>query len=342
MKVSEFSFTGFWDEILNTTGANGSQTHLQSFDLRTREDKIAYCSVTFSSQDIEGNLRNYAIGSDAEGKLRWSAGDLHGEIPEKPDYDPADTFVELDIIGIETIIDGAKSTALRIDYIYNERQCDYADMYRLDNGELLPLREVSFRKGACAVTIQVIRSYAHDAETSFALGMFKPMGEWWFTGNDLEKAESVVFAKYQPGLEFVSFIEGIYNVLPEGWEMGLTTHEGYMSSPHGLGEPLFRLDFTDTVNKFNVEHGIESIDISPGLRLFFYDIDDKQAIMDIIEIESIYSWDIPQYYDEGSLYIAVTSPVYINSGFFDDDVMKYYEPLEKALKNYFAEERNGS
>jgi hypothetical protein len=105
--------------------------------------------------------------------------------------------------------------------------------------------------------------------------------------------------------------------------------------------PLFRLDFTDTVNTFTAACGyIETPIFSPGLRLFFYDIEDKSSIMKVIEMEKIYSWDIPQYYDESPLYIAITSPVYINNGFYDDEVIKYYKPLEKALKSYFVEERN--
>src|SRR4030042_1097776 len=333
MPVSEFSFTGFWDEILNTTGASGNRTHLQSFDLRAREDKIVYSSAMFSSYDNEGNLFSFAIVTDSQGQLEWLGGDLQEEIPERPMYDPAETFAELDSIGIESIIDGAKSTDFRIDYIYDERHCNYADMYRLDNGELLPLREVSFRKDACAATIQVLRSCSRDADTPFALGMFRSMGEWWFTGNDLKKAESVVLAKNQQRPEFVSFLKGIYNTIPEGWEMRLSTHEGYMDSPQGLEEPLFRLDFEDTENSFSIVQDPTNTTISPNLVLLFYDIKEKEAIMKIIEEQEKYSWDIPLYYDESPLYIAVTSPVYINCGRYEDEAMMYYEPLEEALKS---------
>jgi hypothetical protein len=215
-------------------------------------------------------------------------------------------------------------------------------MYRLDNGALLPLCEVSFRKDACAATIQVLRSYSRDADTPFSLEMLKPMGEWWFTGNDLNKASSVSPAKNQQGVEFKEFIEGVYGVLPEGWEMSLMTHEGHMNPPGGLELPLFRLDFEDIENSFTIPEDSTRTKISPNLRLYFYNIEEKKAIMEIIAQQEIYSWDIPKYYDESDQYIAVTSPVYINSGFYDDEVIKYYEPLEKALKSYFTEERNNT
>ncbi len=64
--------------------------------------------------------------------------------------------------------------------------------------------------------------------------------------------------------------------------------------------------------------------------------------MEIIEQQNKYSWDIPQHYDEGALYLAVTSPVYINSGQRLDEAMAYYEPMEQALKEFFTTRRAGS
>ncbi|MBN2239099.1 MAG: hypothetical protein JW712_04945 [Dehalococcoidales bacterium] len=339
--VSEFSFTGIWDEMLTTTGASRTDIHLQSFSVDTRADKIVTCSTTFSSRDEEGKLIGYTIGSDMEGKLQWSSGEMNGELPERTDYDPTDTFAELDGIGIETIINNTKSARIRIDYIYDERLIDYADTYRLDNGELLPLREVSFPKDSCAATIQIIRSYPRDVEIPFSLGRLHSMGEWWVTGRDLDKAESVIFAKFQQGPEFVSFMEGIYSALPEGWKMGLNTHEGYMSSPAGLDEPLFVLNFEDTQNYFTIPGDPTASKISPNLRLYFYSIEDKISIIEIIEQQEQYSWDIPQYYDEGVLYLAITSPVYINSGQYSDEAMIYYKQLEQALTDFFAARRAG-
>ncbi len=252
MPVSEFSFTGIWDEMLTTIGAGRVDIHLQSFGVDTRYDKIVRCSAVFNSRDNEGILIGYTIGTDSECKLQWSSGDVQGEIPQRPDYDPAETFTELDRLGIEAIIDNAKSTKIKIDYIYNERLIDYADMYRLNDGELLLLREVSFPKDAGAAQIQVTRFYEREEEAPFALGRFINMSGWWFTGKDLDKAESVAFAKFQQGPEFVNFMQGIYNIVPEGWKMGLGTREGYMSPLKGLDEPLFVLHFEDTQNHFTI------------------------------------------------------------------------------------------
>ncbi len=340
MPVTDFSFTGLWDEIQETTGASGNQTHLQSFDLRIKNDKVMSGSARFSSIDNAGHDIFYRVDTDTRGKLQWNGRGTKDILPPIGlRYDPAKTFAELDRLGVEAVIDSARSVGVRIENIYNERQYDYADMFRLDDGELLPLREASFPKDAVAVQIQVDRSYEREEAAPFALGRFRVTSEWWFTGNDLEKADSVVFAKNRQGPEFVGFLKGVYEALPEGWEMSLSTHEGHMNPPEGLEEPLFVLIFEDTVNSFTLPADPANTPIVPGLRLFFYDIAEKEARMEKIEQQQQYSWDIPVYYDESPLYLAVTSPVYINSGHYGEEEITYYRVLEKALKEFFDGER---
>jgi hypothetical protein len=158
--------------------------------------------------------------------------------------------------------------------------------------------------------------------------------EYWFIGKDLEKASNVEYLEFRQGPEFIDFVSGIHSVLPEGWEMKLISAN--TKPPHGLGEPLFRLDFTDTVNKFSQTTTMESYQVSPSLRLFFYDIAEKEAVLAVIEDEKIYSWDVPDYYAETADYIIVTSPIYINSGWYTEEATAFYTPLESALKKYFA------
>jgi len=129
-----------------------------------------------------------------------------------------------------------------------------------------------------------------------------------------------------------NFISGVKNTLPTGWEMMLIDRKGAMDPSHGLDEPVFRIDFIDRTHRFNDAGGRT---VFPGTRLYFYDINQRDAILKIIEKEKIYSWDIPDYFDETDGYIIVTSPLYINGGHFSADAMALYEPLEKALKDYF-------
>ena len=136
--------------------------------------------------------------------------------------------------------------------------------------------------------------------------------------------------------KYNDFISGIHDVLPNGWEMVVIDQKGAMEPPHGLEEPLFRIDFVDHTHQFVDEGGRA---IFPSSRLYFYDIGNKDSIMQTIEAEAIYSWDIPEYFDETFEYIVVTSPLYVSSGHYSDEAMALYLPLDIALKEYFQQNR---
>lgn len=341
--TQDFTFTGTWEEILETTGAKGDPVYIQSFDYSFRGNTLKGMSGMFLSEYNDGSGTGFFnCYLDIEDELQWSGSENDGEWSDQLHYDPSEIFREMDKIGLNVITEGAESTSVRIDSFTGEVNYPYKNMFHLTGGELLPLSAVSFNSTERWASIQLVSFYPREPESQFALNFIRDDNiQVWLITSDIEKAAKVEYLENEQGPEFKKFIAGIYEILPPGWEMILTTQES-MQPPHGLGEPLFRLDFADIVNTFTVIGGIEITQISPGLRLFFYDIDDKQSIMDIIETEKIYSWDIPQYYDESLLYIAVTSPVYINSGFYDGEVIKYYQPLEKALESYFAEERNSA
>jgi hypothetical protein len=131
------------------------------------------------------------------------------------------------------------------------------------------------------------------------------------------------------------FISGIAEILPDGWTMNVTSAPGEIGHPHGLNESLFRIDFVDPTHKFEWPYGQES---SPSLRLHFYNISEKSRILEIIQAEAIYSWDIPIYFDETAQYIVVSSPSYINGGCYTDEATSLYKPLDTALKEYFTKD----
>ena len=130
-----------------------------------------------------------------------------------------------------------------------------------------------------------------------------------------------------------AFISGIKEVMPSGWTMETIDKPSAMGHPHGLEEPLFRIDFTDSVHQFYDSTGRA---LPPSLRLYFYDIGSRDAILSVIEKEKIYSWAVPEYFDQTRDYLIVTSPLYINSGHFSEEAMVLYRPLETALKEYFS------
>jgi hypothetical protein len=149
-------------------------------------------------------------------------------------------------------------------------------------------------------------------------------------------------------------ILNIGEAVPEGWNYTITQNfigeviptNGYskiitqnseeMVIPHGLKEPAAIVNFINPNEEIeycpDAKTGKKH---NPSLLLYFYNITEKQEIIEIIDHEKFYSWCIPTYFDETKKYIIVTSPCYINSGIFTEEAINYYSPLEKSLKEYF-------
>jgi hypothetical protein len=117
-----------------------------------------------------------------------------------------------------------------------------------------------------------------------------------------------------------------------------------MGHPHGLDEPLFRLDFVNTNLTFNAKtlKG-QNKPAHPNLRLHFHDTAGRAQVLQTIEAENIYSWDIPVLFAENKEYIVVTSPAWINyvkmeigaAGVHTGEASEALAPLIKVLKAYF-------
>ncbi len=124
--------------------------------------------------------------------------------------------------------------------------------------------------------------------------------------------------------------------IPDGWTCTVLTEElEKVERPHGLWAPLAIAEFVNMTVEFNGHNR----KFNPSLKLYFYDISEKEKIKSIIKKEALYSWNIPVYYDETGKYIIVTSPGYINNGIYSEEAKKYYGPLEKSLKEYFGKLR---
>lgn len=149
-------------------------------------------------------------------------------------------------------------------------------------------------------------------------------------------------------------ILNIGEAVPEGWNYTITQDfvgevtpaDGYgkiatqnseeISVPHGLWKPVAVVNFVNPNREIGYYPGVETEKkYNPSLQLYFYDITQKQMIMEIVDKEKIYSWCSPIYFDETKNYVIVTSECYINSGINTEEAKNYYSPLERSLKAYF-------
>jgi hypothetical protein len=137
----------------------------------------------------------------------------------------------------------------------------------------------------------------------------------------------------------------IQKQLPQGWTCTLISEKSKMGHPHGLDEPLFRLDFINTnlTLKDEIWNG-ESKTIHPNLRLHFHNIAEREHVLQTIEAEKWYSWPTPSLFAETKEYVIVTSSFWQNHVAYPtyESVVSTKEandaiaPLLTALRAYFA------
>lgn len=344
-ELDKLSLTEMWNVVAETADLQEQGAELGYLYLRADADgNVDSLYLNFAGWNEKGRPCIYFAELGRKGKIDIREYETNSVSAAKH---PLKVFEEIDKLGLASLEPGERGLVLQINfqsgdvgYSYN-----YLNLYQLEGGELLPLNEIVFHSNYPWCTISVFKLGPVDSDmvtdngsvisstVTTAPGPITPgerTSQMWFLSEDINKAEIVEYLENEPG--YGDFVSGMQDVLPEGWEMELITQEGLMGHPHGLDEPLFRIDFVNRTHQFEAPGGQASF---PSLRLYFYDIREKDAILETIEQEKIYSWDVPDYFDETAEYIVVTSPLYINGGCFSDEAMSLYTPLEKALKNYF-------
>jgi hypothetical protein len=132
-----------------------------------------------------------------------------------------------------------------------------------------------------------------------------------------------------------TFISSIRNDLPAGWKCIVIKQDGKKGHPHGLEEPLMRIDLSSPGPSFQRTKGAGR-ELSPLIQLYLYDIADKSHVQEVIKKERLYSWDIPIYFGETEEYFIVTSPLYVNHGVFTEEAKQTIRPIWKVLRQHIG------
>jgi hypothetical protein len=129
-------------------------------------------------------------------------------------------------------------------------------------------------------------------------------------------------------------ISRIRKDLPNAWQCAVLHQNGEKGHPHGLKEPLFRADFSAPKQSLTPPKGDRRGNLSPLIQLYFYNIRHRSHVLEVIEEERVYSWDIPIYFGETEDYIIVTSPPYVNHGIFTEEAKQAIRPMWNVLRKH--------
>lgn len=122
--------------------------------------------------------------------------------------------------------------------------------------------------------------------------------------------------------------------LPTGWTC--TVHPGgeVARIPHGLGKPVSQIVVANPDISFPRAQltPVDPKSGSPIIPLYLYPQADKAQVMQVIDKEKDYSWDIPIYFGETGDFVVVTSPAYVNGGCFGPEAKQAVRPAWKVLR----------
>jgi len=125
-------------------------------------------------------------------------------------------------------------------------------------------------------------------------------------------------------------LEDFCNVKPSGWECEIVENNLSLNDiPRNADIPIAIIKFTNPNREFIM---FPDSKISPSLTIDFYPINKKQALLNFIKSQQMFSWCIPIYYGETEDYFIITSPCFINNGSFTEEADSCMEDLHEALK----------
>ena len=152
----------------------------------------------------------------------------------------------------------------------------------------------------------------------------------------------MIFSSCEKSEQHATF-EDFCKVKPNGWECEIIENNFSINDiPNNADIPSAIIKFTNPNRKFT---GFSDSIINPSLTIDFYTINKKQALLNFIKSQQIFSWCIPTYYGETDDYFIITSPCFINGGSFTDEANSSIRDLHEALKSIitikdYAEIRN--
>lgn len=186
--LSKLSLVQVWDQLVEATNIQEQTASLQSFSLIVGNDGKARGGFFFEF-----------CGVDDNGKLKYFHAEFllaRGELGEYSfDLDtfpasystlnhPLRYFEELDKVGLGSIEPGPDHLWMMIDFQwgsfgYSHEYVDTYDIYRLEDGNLIPIDKISFRTNTPVGTIQFFRGNNN--------------AQFWFITSDIEKADTVEY-----------------------------------------------------------------------------------------------------------------------------------------------------
>ncbi len=185
-----------WDTVARVTGVQNDSTELQSFRLVTSPDgKIDNLSFMFLKINASGNSE-FQVEINSRGEVDWHS--LQRSLPRTL-HNPVEVLAEIDKVRLASLRPGPGGLELDAGFQFGPVQYSnyQLNIYQLENGKLLPLKEVDFN-GTPFCVISVYQRFANGlglASPAAAAPGDRSSTQIWFLSEDIQKAQTVEYLK---------------------------------------------------------------------------------------------------------------------------------------------------
>ena len=170
-----------WDTVAKATHVQNDSVELESFRLLTNSDgKMDGLTFIFREDNTSSIPKAYQADVSSKGELTWHS--YQAIFPRT--RHPLDVLTEIDKFNLASLKTGESGLCLQADFTTDNS--DYSsecmNIYQLDKGNLLPLREIDFN-GATTCIISIYQC-TNGGET---------LSQSWFLSADINHAKTVKY-----------------------------------------------------------------------------------------------------------------------------------------------------
>jgi hypothetical protein len=214
MNVHDLSLTRVWYRFLDCSGMQERSGNLSSFALMTdKNGAVLTVHLEFTGISAKGKPSSYFADVNCKGDFHYQEYDLKNSVTQT--YSPLVVLSEIDKLGLSSISLGPEGFYGFMDFSGGGRSAftvDRYDIFELQNGRLLPLKELTFNTntlvGKITISTNISSGSTSATATAFApptetntIHTSKPVPaeartmQIWFISQDMNKAETVEYLK---------------------------------------------------------------------------------------------------------------------------------------------------
>ncbi|MDD4986034.1 MAG: hypothetical protein PHQ43_09635, partial [Dehalococcoidales bacterium] len=202
------SLTEMWSAAAEVTDIQESTAELGSFNLRADEDGgIDSLYFDFRGRNKEGSPYIYFAEMGSGGKIDIRENESKNSVSLSAH--PMTVFAEIDKAGLASLEPGEAGLFMRISYQGGDvgYRHAYTDIYQLEDGQLLPLKQVIFHTDVYWCTITIFKNVKHeDTESTTTVtvnpeAMEERTSQIWFLSEDISRADTVEYIELEEEVE---------------------------------------------------------------------------------------------------------------------------------------------